>query len=314
MLEEQLLEGYKKYNYLNDKIKIFVSYIKPSFLFKTDILTPIHLGRAVAQDTSKDGKISEENLKWLYENCIGDDDFDGNISHENRRIGFLTGTYKAWKNYQQLGNPDYFGSFGYRRLLKPIYFEELGNVDFIAPAKKSFGKTLKEQFICAHGEELYNVMIETLKLNFPEDLELFNQYFENKSGYFFEIYILKKELFFPFCEWIFKILFSLLETHKERIAVNATIKFDDLLIDFLQTDEKTLTEKVVPKAKGAELRDIAFIFERLTGFYLYKLMQNPALKYLEVPVAEIEPPPFFAMKDVILAKMREKACANKGVN
>ena len=35
---------------------------------------------------------------------------------------------------------------------------------------------------------------------------------------------------------------------------------------------------------------------------------------LEVPVAEIEPPPFFAMKDVILAKMREKACANKGVN
>ncbi len=313
MLEEQLLAGYKKYDSMENKIKIFVSYIKPSYLFKSEILVPIHLGRAVAQDSSKDGKISEENLKWLYENCIGDNDFDGNISHENRRIGFLTGTYKAWKNYQSIGNPEYFGSFGYRRLLKPNYLENLDNFDFIAPAQKSFGKTLKEQFICAHGQELYDVMIETLQLNFPEDLGLFNHYFEGKSGYFFEIYILKKDLFNSFCEWIFKILFSLLETHKERITVNATIKFDDLLIDFLETDEQALTEKVIPKSKGAELRDIAFIFERLTGFYLYKLMQNPDLKYLEVPVAEIEPPQFFAMKDVILAKMREKACAGKGV-
>ena len=63
MLEEQLLAGYKKYDSMENKIKIFVSYIKPSYLFKSEILVPIHLGRAVAQDSSKDGKISEENLK-----------------------------------------------------------------------------------------------------------------------------------------------------------------------------------------------------------------------------------------------------------
>ncbi len=79
-----------------------------------------------------------------------------------------------------------------------------------------------------------------------------------------------------------------------------------MLIDFLETDEQALTEKVIPKSKGAELRDIAFIFERLTGFYLYKLMQNPDLKYLEVPVAEIEPPQFFCYERCYFSKNERK--------
>ena len=143
MLEEQLLNEYKKYDCLNqDKkkplVKIFVSYIKPSFLFKSEILTPIHLGRAVEKDNSKDGKITDEDIKWLHENCIGDDDFEGNISHVNRRVGFLTGTYWAWKNYEKLGNPKYFGSFGYRRLLNPICLENLKEFDIILPPKYDF--------------------------------------------------------------------------------------------------------------------------------------------------------------------------------
>ena len=80
--EDLLLNEYKKYDYLNsDKenplIKILVSYIKPSYLFKSKILTPMHLGRSVATEVSKDGEVSEDDLKWLYDNCIGDDDFDG---------------------------------------------------------------------------------------------------------------------------------------------------------------------------------------------------------------------------------------------
>ena len=98
MLEQVLIEDYKKFDYLNqDKnkplVKILVSYIKPYFLFKSDILTPIHLGRAIEKDSSKDGVISDEDVNWLHENCIGDDDFETNISHVNRRVGFFTGTY-----------------------------------------------------------------------------------------------------------------------------------------------------------------------------------------------------------------------------
>ena len=71
MLESELLKLYKEYDEKNPIIKIFVSYIKPSFLFSTKILIPIHLGRDVAQENSKDGIINNEALDWLYDNCIG---------------------------------------------------------------------------------------------------------------------------------------------------------------------------------------------------------------------------------------------------
>ena len=64
--EQNLLDEYKKYDFLNKekaKIKILVSYIKPSFLFKSEILTPIHLGRAVEKEISKDLKCFS---KWIF--------------------------------------------------------------------------------------------------------------------------------------------------------------------------------------------------------------------------------------------------------
>lgn len=38
------------------KIKILVGYHKPATLLKSDIFDPIHLGRALATEASKDGK------------------------------------------------------------------------------------------------------------------------------------------------------------------------------------------------------------------------------------------------------------------
>src|SRR5574344_637512 len=127
---EDLLNEYKRYDYLGESslsplVKIFVSYIKPSFLFKSTILIPIHLGRAVEKEASKDGVMSDADIEWLHKNCIGDNDFEGNISKLNRRVGFFTGTYWAWKNYEKLGNPKYFGSFGYRKLLEPSFLKDL---------------------------------------------------------------------------------------------------------------------------------------------------------------------------------------------
>ncbi|KQH56827.1 glycosyl transferase, partial [Campylobacter coli] len=92
----------------NPKVKILVGYHKPAVLLKDEILTPIHLGRALATQVSKDGEMSKEDFKWMCENMIGDDTGD-NISHLNRYFCELTGIYWAWKNYDKLGNPDYIG-------------------------------------------------------------------------------------------------------------------------------------------------------------------------------------------------------------
>lgn len=258
---QKFLDDYKSYDSLNQSeqplVKILVNYIKPSFLFKSSILTPMHLGRAVESVGSKDGIQSDESLKWLHQNCEFHDDFDGGISEHNRRIGFLTGTYWVWKNYEKLGNPEYFGSFGYRRLLKPDFLTNLNDYDVIVPKIKNFKvETIRGQFTNVHGQSLYNSMICIFSKVYPNEIEYLEEYFNKTSGYFDEIYVMRKQIFFEFCEWIFPLLFEFL--------------------------------KMPQQANSKDTRDIAFIMERLTGYYLYKLTLRKDIKSKEEAVAITE--------------------------
>lgn len=102
---------------MSEKLKILISYHKPSELFKDEIYTPIHLGRVLAMAENKDGKMSETDFKWLCKNMIGDDTGE-NISHLNHYFNEMTGVFWAWKNYDKLSNPDYIGFASYRRRKK----------------------------------------------------------------------------------------------------------------------------------------------------------------------------------------------------
>lgn len=95
-------------------VKILVAYHKPSYLLKSDVFVPIHLGRAVSNMKHKDGALSSKDIKWLKKNLIGDDTGE-NISLKNRNYCEATAIYWAWKNYDKLGNPDYIGLMHYRR-------------------------------------------------------------------------------------------------------------------------------------------------------------------------------------------------------
>ncbi|MBP5615187.1 MAG: DUF4422 domain-containing protein, partial [Alphaproteobacteria bacterium] len=254
-------EAYQKYDSLNQGkqplVRILVSYIKPSFLFKTKILTPVQLGRAVEKNKSKDGLQSDENLKWLHENCVFHDDFEKGISKYNRRIGFLTGTYWAWKNYDKLGNPAYFGSFGYRRLLSSDFLKNLEEYDVIIPKMKNFKiETVHGQFVNVHGKNLYDSMLDVFTQIYPKERESLEHYFELTSGYFDEMYVMRKQIFFEFCNWIFPLLFAFL--------------------------------KIPQQNNSKDMRDIAFIMERLTGYYLYTLTLRSDIKYKEENVVIIE--------------------------
>ena len=247
----------KLYSEKDAPLKILVSYIKPSFLFKSNILTPIHLGRDIAKEKSKDGIISDADYQWLLDNCVGDDGFSDNISKYNRRVGFLTGTYWAWKNYGKLGNPEYFGSFGYRRLLNPDFIEVLDDFDVILPKKRSLNlETIKEQFIRYNNESVCRNM-EVFSLIYPDELENLEEYFSQTAGYFDELYVFKRNIFFDFCAWIFPLLFECLKH----------------------------TQIALPKG---DLRDVGFIMERLTGYYCYKLAKNEKIKFFETDVVATE--------------------------
>lgn len=274
MNEQELLYEYKQYDGINNNkplVKILVSYIKPSFLFKSEILTPIHLGRAVESDTSKDGLISGDDIKWLHENCIGDDGFEGNISGVNRRVGFLTGTYWAWKNYEKLGNPEYFGSFGYRRLFSSSFIKNIKHNDFIAPFPVDFSKTggtIHEHIKKLHGEKLLNEMYSVVKKIYPTEVELFSIYMHSNKSYSYEMYVMKKKLFFDFCEWIFPILFEFLK------------------IDFIENSVNSLEAAYFSEI--GEKRDVAYAMEFITGYYIYKITNNPNIKYENANIVNIK--------------------------
>ena len=305
-----LLDEYKKYDYLNQHketqlIKILVSYIKPSFLFKSNILTPIHLGRAVEKENSKDGAITDKDIKWLHENCIGDDDFEGNISHVNRRVGFLTGTYWAWKNYEKLGNPEYFGSFGYRRLLPADYLANIEKYDFILP-EKTFVNDINNKacLVNAHGEGVLNETLSILtKLYGISVKHQFENYLNLKNGYYFELYILKKHLFFEFCNWIFPIFFELLKNiDKVVISSEERMKIIAHFEKIFQTEDCNENN-----FEMYQIRSIGFIIERLTGFYLYRLTQCNMYKYCELN-------PFIPNSNNIIGELRNRLKKGGGIN
>ncbi|MBP5352236.1 MAG: DUF4422 domain-containing protein [Alphaproteobacteria bacterium] len=104
----------KNQDNIRPKVKILVAYHKPFSLLKDDIFVPVHGGRAVAEEKSKDGSASQKDLKWLKNNTIGDNVGD-NISNLNRFLNEMTVVYWAWKNQKTIGNPDFIGLTHYRR-------------------------------------------------------------------------------------------------------------------------------------------------------------------------------------------------------
>lgn len=285
---QNILEDYRKYDFLNagrerPLVKILVSYIKPSFLFKSDILVPIHLGRAVERAASKDGVGSDEDIRWLHENCLfGDDDVEGSMSGDNRRLGFFTGTYWAWKNYARLGDPEFFGSFGYRKLFHAGFLAELPNVDVVMPELcNTHSCSLKDQTIQMHGRDVYEALVQAVDDSHPDEAALLGEYLNERLGYFHELYVMRKSVFFDFCEWLYPMVKSLLSVD-HYLGRSDVVFRSPLMKRFFSEENRVLLDEQV-YGKG-ELRDVAFVVERLTGFYLYQLRRRGVCKCLVSPL------------------------------
>ena len=234
------------------KIKILISYHKPATLLSSNLFVPIHVGRDIATQASKDGKVKDKDYKWLLENMIGDNTGD-NISKKNREYCELTALYWAWKNYDRVGNPDYIGFMTYRRhfifnetLYKKIekyltveektysdimLYNNISNYekvfgitsdyitnscneyDCILPVEGEFKyidiESLEEDYIKriegTHIED-YKLMLQTLLSLFPSYGEVAKKRAKNSKKRMYQMFICKKEIFFEYCEILFKTL------------------------------------------------------------------------------------------------------------
>lgn len=255
-------------------VKLLICYHKPATLFKDEIFTPIHVGRANARKKAAPG---DKNYKWMLDNMIGDDTGE-NISDRNGCYNEMTSLYWAWKNYDKLGNPDYIGLMHYRRHFvfredeKIVYnienFDEesylreinyspekvynmLEGCDFIT----HIGKVINvyNHYIENHRQEDLDLAVDIMLEKYPEYKEITKEYFAGDYSNFCNMFIMNKKLFFQYCEWIFDIL----EEFEKRVDVS----------------EKRF-----------------FISERLTGIFIAKLMADKSLKYKVLPISFIEDP------------------------
>ncbi|SEJ03428.1 protein of unknown function [Lachnospiraceae bacterium A10] len=255
------------------KLKLLICYHKPFTLFKDDVLTPIHVGR----ETSFKRDSKSDSAQWLKRNCIGDDTGD-NISSKNSSYNEMTSLYWAWKNYDKLGDPEYIGMMHYRRhfvfregekgevrfddLDVDNYFDQIGyskekaeefvdGLDYVV--HMGTVDNVYKHYIDSHKKEDLDEAISIVKELHPEYSEVCDDYFAGNDSNFCNMFILKKELFFEYCEFVF----SVLEEFERRVD---------------------LTDKRL------------FISERVTGIFFAKLLKDKSLKYKVVPISYIDAP------------------------
>lgn len=190
------------------KTKIIVCYHKPCQIFENDVLLPLQVGRKIA--TSEVPYISGDNT--------GD-----NISHKNASYCELTGMYWLWKNMEA----DNYGLFHYRRLLdvkgkykEPIYpaqidvsdwsneiFNKLmSEYDIILPNKDKFDVNMYDRYKDAHFIKDLDIVLDIIKRDYPQYVPAIDNCIHKNEEYCCNMFVIKKEIFNEYCEWLFDIL------------------------------------------------------------------------------------------------------------
>lgn len=187
-------------------IKFLVAIHKKYWMPKDEVYLPIHVGKAGKHDLG----------------YIGDNTGD-NISIKNPNYCELTAIYWAWKNLKA----DYIGLVHYRRyftkhnfrnyekkkqdiLLKSDFENILKDVDIIVPDKRKYYiETNRSHYNHAHYKKDLDETENIIKELYPEYSIAFNKVMNRTWAHMFNMFVMRKNYFDEYCEWLFTILFEL---------------------------------------------------------------------------------------------------------
>jgi len=249
-------------------IKILVSCHKKSYVPKSKYLFPIQVGCA----------LSDSKYQGMYYDNEGE-----HISGKNKLYCELTAQYWAWKNL----DADYYGFFHYRRYLSfqkeypvmengklsvkrwrpytemehikdyTIVEEKLKEVvekyDIVTVLREPMNTTVYQQYCQFHKKKDLDQILELINQKQPLYKEAAKEYMASKEHYFLNMYVMKKELFFEYMEW----LFPLLGEFEEKAEMS----------DYNEQ----------------EYRAPAYLAERLFGIYITYLKKTKKKKLCELP-------------------------------
>lgn len=186
-------------------IKIIVATHKKYWMPADDMYVPIQVG----------AEINNIDLDYLKDNT-GD-----NISKKNKNYCELTGLYWAWKNL----DAEYIGLAHYRRHFcikgskgdkenKVLTLEQanrlLSKTDILLPNPRNYYiETNYSQYVHAHHAEDLDTTREIIAEMYPDYIEAYDKSMKSTIGHRFNMFIMKKDKFNEYCEWLFSILFEL---------------------------------------------------------------------------------------------------------
>ena len=241
-------------------IKILVATHKQYWMPEDKIYLPIHVGR-----------VEKADLGYL-----GDDTGD-NISAKNANYCELTGLYWAWKNLKC----DYIGLCHYRRyfahavsgsdmekkklaiLQRTDYEKLLKQYDVILPKQRNyFIETVRSQYEHAHNKNDLALTEQIVAELYPEYSEAFCKVMGGTKLHIFNMFVMKKEKFDEYCQWLFTILFEL----EKRIDISSYSQYEARVFGFLS--ERLLNvwlEKQKLKVKGI---DVVFLEKIESALYI----------------------------------------------
>lgn len=192
-----------------------------------DVYLPIHVGRAGKADLG----------------YVGDNTGD-NISSKNTNYCELTGLYWAWKNLKC----DYIGLCHYRRyfahtvsgsdmekkklaiLQRTDYEKLLKQYDVILPKQRNyFIETVRSQYEHAHNKNDLALTEQIVAELYPEYSEAFCKVMGRTKLHIFNMFVMKKEKFDEYCQWLFTILFEL----EKRIDVSNYNQYEARVFGFI---------------------------------------------------------------------------------
>lgn len=140
------------------------------------------------------------------------DNVDENISDKNVQFCELTGLYWIWKH----ANEEIVGLCHYRRhFIFPNNWQRImrnNDVDVILPLPIYVSPSIEGNFKSRHIASDWDYMLEYLKDNNPDDVELATRFFKETSLYSpCNMFVMRKEILDDLCCWLFPILFAVVE-------------------------------------------------------------------------------------------------------
>ena len=186
-------------------VAIIVATRKKYQMPKDKIYLPLQVG----------ADLSREDLGYVKDNT------GQNISDKNAEYCELTGLYWAWKNL----DADNLGLVHYRRhfsleksskdpFINVITSQEAENLlksyKVIVPKKRNYYiETLYSHYAHTHYAKHLDITRKIIEEKYLDYLQDFDLVLKKKSGYMFNMFIMRRDLVDSYCSWLFDILFEL---------------------------------------------------------------------------------------------------------